>query len=74
MSEAEVDARDAEEKRIAFVALNRAQRHCVVALPDDAHCRAAAVVGGLPALRPSTLSTGLKSALPISCSAGQSGF
>ena len=46
LSGAEVDARDAEEKRIAFVALTRAQRYCVVALPDDAHGRAAAVAFG----------------------------
>lgn len=29
----EIDAKDAEEKRIAFVALTRAKRICVVALP-----------------------------------------
>jgi superfamily I DNA/RNA helicase len=46
LSGAEVDARDAEEKRIAFVALTRAQRYCVVALPDDVHGRAAAVAFG----------------------------
>lgn len=39
-----IDAREAEEKRIAFVALTRAQRYCVVALPDDQHGLAAAVV------------------------------
>lgn len=46
LSGAEVDARDAEEKRIAFVALTRAQRYCVVAMPDDVHGRAAAVAFG----------------------------
>jgi DNA helicase II / ATP-dependent DNA helicase PcrA len=46
MSGAEVDAREAEEKRIAFVALTRAQRYCVVALPDDTHGRAAAAAFG----------------------------
>jgi superfamily I DNA/RNA helicase len=38
----ETDARDAEEKRIAFVALTRAERICVLALPDDDGGRAAA--------------------------------
>ena len=38
----EIDAKDAEEKRIAFVALTRAERICVVALPDDDGGRAAA--------------------------------
>ena len=37
-----IDAAQAEEKRIAFVALTRAERICVVALPDDANGRAAA--------------------------------
>ncbi|MBA3866181.1 MAG: ATP-dependent helicase [Solirubrobacterales bacterium] len=46
LSGAEVAARDAEEKRIAFVALTRAQRYCLVALPDDAHGRAAAAAFG----------------------------
>jgi superfamily I DNA/RNA helicase len=41
---ADIDERDAEEKRIAFVALTRAQRYCLVALPDDAHGSAAAEV------------------------------
>jgi superfamily I DNA/RNA helicase len=30
-----LDEKDAEEKRIAFVALTRAQGTCVVALPND---------------------------------------
>jgi DNA helicase II / ATP-dependent DNA helicase PcrA len=38
----EIGAEDAEEKRIAFVALTRAERICVVALPDDDGGRAAA--------------------------------
>jgi DNA helicase-2/ATP-dependent DNA helicase PcrA len=38
----EIDTKDAEEKRIAFVALTRAERICVVALPDDDGGRAAA--------------------------------
>ena len=38
----EIDAKDAEEKRIAFVALTRAERICVVALPDDEGGRSAA--------------------------------
>ena len=38
----EIDAEQAEEKRIAFVALTRAERVCVVALPDDRGGRAAA--------------------------------
>lgn len=42
LSGEELAARDAEEKRIAFVALTRAQRYCLVALPDDVHGRAAA--------------------------------
>lgn len=42
LSGGEIDSRQAEEKRIAFVALTRAQRYCVVALPDDSHGRAAA--------------------------------
>lgn len=37
-----IDPWEAEEKRIAFVALTRAQRYCVVALPDDRHGLAAA--------------------------------
>lgn len=37
-----LDEKDAEEKRIAFVALTRAERICVVALPDDETGRAAA--------------------------------
>jgi hypothetical protein len=37
-----IAADEAEEKRIAFVALTRAQRLCVVALPDDAAGRHAA--------------------------------
>ncbi|MDX6610162.1 MAG: ATP-dependent helicase UvrD/PcrA [Solirubrobacterales bacterium] len=42
LSGGEMDGREAEEKRIAFVALTRAQRYCVVALPDDQHGLAAA--------------------------------
>jgi superfamily I DNA/RNA helicase len=38
----QIDAEKAEEKRIAFVALTRAKRLCVVALPGDAAGRAAA--------------------------------
>jgi DNA helicase-2/ATP-dependent DNA helicase PcrA len=38
----QIDIEQAEEKRIAFVALTRAMRLCVVALPDDADGRAAA--------------------------------
>lgn len=38
----EIDAEQAEEKRIAFVALTRAKRICVVALPDDEGGREAA--------------------------------
>jgi DNA helicase-2/ATP-dependent DNA helicase PcrA len=38
----EIEAEQAEEKRIAFVALTRAERICVVALPDDVRGRAAA--------------------------------
>jgi superfamily I DNA/RNA helicase len=38
----EIDAEQAEEKRIAFVALTRAKRICVVALPDDTDGRQAA--------------------------------
>jgi ATP-dependent DNA helicase UvrD/PcrA len=38
----EIDAEQAEEKRIAFVALTRAERICVVALPDDGRGRVAA--------------------------------
>ena len=38
----EIDAEKAEEKRIAFVALTRAERICVVALPDDDGGRTAA--------------------------------
>ena len=38
----EIDAEKAEERRIAFVALTRAERLCVVALPDDDGGRAAA--------------------------------
>jgi hypothetical protein len=37
-----IDAEQAEEKRIAFVALTRAKRICVVALPDDEGGREAA--------------------------------
>ncbi len=56
----EIDAKDAEEKRIAFVALTRAERICVVALPDDDGGRAAAEafvargfrIAGLAARRP----------------------
>jgi DNA helicase-2/ATP-dependent DNA helicase PcrA len=56
----EIDAKDAEEKRIAFVALTRAERICVVALPDDDGGRAAAEafvargfrIAGLAAGRP----------------------
>lgn len=40
----EIGAGEAEEKRIAFVALTRAERICVVALPDDDGGRAAAEV------------------------------
>lgn len=39
-----IDEREVEEKRIAFVALTRAQRFCVVALPDDQHGLVAAAV------------------------------
>lgn len=39
---AEIDSAQAEEKRIAFVALTRAKRICVVALPDDEGGRQAA--------------------------------
>ena len=39
---AEIDAEQAEETRIAFVALTRAKRICVVALPDDDGGREAA--------------------------------
>ena len=42
LSGEDIDAEQAEEKRIAFVALTRAERICVVALPDDQHGRAAA--------------------------------
>ena len=42
LSGEEIGAEDAEEKRIAFVALTRAERICVVALPDDDGGRAAA--------------------------------
>jgi hypothetical protein len=38
----EIGAEGAEEKRIAFVALTRAERICVVALPEDDGGRAAA--------------------------------
>jgi superfamily I DNA/RNA helicase len=38
----EIDAEQAEEKRIAFVALTRAKRICVVGLPDDTGGREAA--------------------------------
>jgi hypothetical protein len=31
----EIDADKAEERRVIFVALTRAQRYCLVALPDD---------------------------------------
>lgn len=44
LSGGEIDAREAEEKRIAFVALTRAQRYCVVALPDDRQGLAAGAV------------------------------
>lgn len=30
-----IDAEKAEERRVIFVALTRAQRYCLVALPDD---------------------------------------
>jgi DNA helicase-2/ATP-dependent DNA helicase PcrA len=40
----ELDEAQAEERRIAFVALTRAERVCVVALPDDPHGQAAAEV------------------------------
>jgi DNA helicase II / ATP-dependent DNA helicase PcrA len=40
----EIDAADAEEKRIAFVAVTRAERIVVVALPDDERGREAAAV------------------------------
>jgi superfamily I DNA/RNA helicase len=42
LSGGEIDSRQVEEKRIAFVALTRARRYCVVALPDDPHGLAAA--------------------------------
>jgi DNA helicase-2/ATP-dependent DNA helicase PcrA len=35
----EVDPEKAEERRVVFVALTRAQRYCLVALPDDARGR-----------------------------------
>jgi DNA helicase-2/ATP-dependent DNA helicase PcrA len=37
----DVPPEEAEERRIAFVALTRARRYCLVALPDDASGRAA---------------------------------
>ena len=40
----EVEEAQAEEKRIAFVALTRAERICIVALPDDPGGRDAATV------------------------------
>ncbi|HEX3692636.1 MAG TPA: UvrD-helicase domain-containing protein [Solirubrobacteraceae bacterium] len=40
----DIEEKDAEEKRIAFVALTRAERICVVALPDDDGGRSAAEV------------------------------
>jgi superfamily I DNA/RNA helicase len=39
-----MDEAQAEEKRIAFVALTRAERVCIVALPDDTDGREAAAV------------------------------
>jgi hypothetical protein len=39
---AEVSAEKAEERRVLFVALTRARRYCLVALPDDARGRAVA--------------------------------
>lgn len=42
LSGGEIEEKDAEERRIAFVALTRAERICVVALPDDESGRAAA--------------------------------
>ena len=39
---AEVDPEKAEERRVLFVALTRARRYCLVALPDDARGRAVA--------------------------------
>jgi len=35
----EIDADKAEERRVIFVALTRAQRYCLVALPDDSRGR-----------------------------------
>ncbi len=35
----EIDPEKAEERRVVFVALTRAQRYCLVALPDDARGR-----------------------------------
>lgn len=40
----EIEEAQAEEKRIAFVALTRAERICIVALPDDQGGREAAAV------------------------------
>ena len=38
----EIDPDKAEERRVVFVALTRAQRYCLVALPDDGRGRAVA--------------------------------
>jgi superfamily I DNA/RNA helicase len=58
---------DAEEKRIAFVALTRAQRYCLVAVPDDTRGRAAAVAFGKRVSRPSadTVAADSRNAEPI---------
>jgi DNA helicase II / ATP-dependent DNA helicase PcrA len=42
VSGAAVDPEKAEERRVIFVALTRAQRYCLVALPDDTRGRAVA--------------------------------
>jgi superfamily I DNA/RNA helicase len=42
VSGAEVDAEKEEERRVMFVALTRASRYCLVALPDDQRGRAVA--------------------------------
>lgn len=42
ISGAEVDAEKEEERRVMFVALTRAARYCLVALPDDQRGRAVA--------------------------------
>jgi DNA helicase-2/ATP-dependent DNA helicase PcrA len=39
----QIEAEKAEERRVLFVALTRARRYCLVALPDDARGRAVAV-------------------------------